>query len=83
MGQKQENKAPKEREEGEKRGKSKEMVGEFPGAQQVKDLALSLPWLGSDPWPRNFCMPWERPKINKKRDGWRRERVVRGRTGRG
>ena len=37
-------------------------------AQQVKDSALSRLWLGSllwrglNPWPRNFCMPWEEPK---------------------
>ena len=26
--------------------------------QQVKDMALSLLWQGSDPWPENFHMPW-------------------------
>ena len=42
-------------------------------AQQIKDLALSLPWLWSllwlrfDPWPRNFYMPWAWPK-NKKEE---------------
>ena len=35
---------------------------EFPGGWAVKDLALSLLWPGFDPWPRNFCMPWEWPK---------------------
>ena len=30
-------------------------------AQQVKDPALSLPWLRYDPWPGNFCMPQEQP----------------------
>ena len=37
----------------------------------MKDLVLSLLWLGSllwlefDPWPRNFCMLWVPPrKIN-------------------
>ena len=41
---------------------------ECPGGLVVKDLALSFPWLGSllwhgfEPWPRNFCMPWARPK---------------------
>ena len=36
---------------------------EFPGGLVVKDLALSLLWLGSllwlvfQPWPKNFCMP--------------------------
>ena len=27
-------------------------------AQWVKDLALSLLWQGSDPWPRNFFVLW-------------------------
>ena len=27
-------------------------------AQLVKDLVLSLLWLGFDPSPGNFCMPW-------------------------
>ena len=37
-------------------------------AQQVKDPALTLLWLGlqlwhgCDPWPGNFCMPQEWPK---------------------
>ena len=36
-------------------------------AQQVKDLMLSLQWLGLllwhgfDPWPGNFHMPWVQP----------------------
>ena len=40
-------------------------------AQWVKDSVLSLQWLylllcsGFDPWPRNFYMPWERPKKPK------------------
>ena len=34
-------------------------------AQQFKDLVLSLPWLGFDPWPGNFHMLWVQPK-NKK-----------------
>ena len=39
--------------------------------QWVKDLALSvqqlglLLWLGFDPWPRNFYMPWAWPKQKK------------------
>ena len=44
--------------------------------QQVKDptsllwLWLQL-WLGFDPWPGNFCMPWAWPKNkNKKRMLW-------------
>ena len=39
----------------------------------VKGSALSLPgpgsllWLGLDPWPRNFCLPWVWPnKVNLK-----------------
>ena len=31
-------------------------------AQQVKDPALSLPWLGFSPWPGNFSMPQAQPK---------------------
>ena len=48
-------------------------VWEFPGSLVVKDLALSLLWFGLllwhgfDPWPRNFHMPWERPKKKKKK----------------
>ena len=30
-------------------------------AQGIKDLVLSLLWLGFDPWPGNFCMPWMWP----------------------
>ena len=30
----------------------------FPGGLVVKDTALSLLWLGFDPWPGNSCMPW-------------------------
>ena len=30
----------------------------FPGGLGVKDLVLSLLWLGFDPWPRKFCMSW-------------------------
>ena len=39
---------------------------DFPGGLEVKDLALSLLWLGSDSWPRNFCKPWAWPKKKKK-----------------
>ena len=28
----------------------------FPCGLAIKDLALSLLWLGFDPWPGNFCM---------------------------
>ena len=40
-------------------------------AQQVKDQALLLLWLGSllwygfNPWPGNFHMPWAQPKKKK------------------
>ena len=43
-------------------------------AQWVKDLALSLQWLGSllrrrfNPWPRNFHMPWEWLEKKKKKE---------------
>ena len=46
-------------------------------AQWVKDLVLSLLWLRSQlwcgfyPWPRNFCVLWERPhkiKTNKQKN---------------
>ena len=39
--------------------------------QWVKDLVLSLQWFGSllwcrfDLWPKNFYMPWAKPKQNK------------------
>ena len=33
----------------------------------VKDLVLSLLWLGFHPWPKNFCMPGVRPKKKKKK----------------
>ena len=42
-------------------------------AQQVKEPALLLLWLGSllwhefDPWPRNFCMPQVQPKKKRKK----------------
>ena len=45
---------------------------EFVGALAVKDLVLSLLWLGSllwcrfDPWPGNFCMQRAQPKKKKK-----------------
>ena len=44
---------------------------EFPGGLAVKDLTLSLPWLGSlrchgfSTWPGNFWMLW--PKKKKKK----------------
>lgn len=42
-------------------------------ARQVKDVVLSLQWLGSllwhkfSPWPGNLCMLWVRPKNKKKK----------------
>ena len=37
--------------------------------QQVKHLTLSLLWLGFNPWPRNFHIPWvgQRKTIKKKK----------------
>ena len=37
-------------------------------AQKVKDPALSLQWLGFNPWPGNFGMPWVQPKKGKKKE---------------
>ena len=31
-------------------------------AQWVENPLLSLLWHRFNPWPRNFCMPWARPK---------------------
>ena len=39
----------------------------------VKEPVLSWLWLGFDPWPRDFHMPWEQQK--KKRE--RRDEEVR------
>ena len=33
---------------------NKRLTGEFPGGLAVKDLVLSLLWLGFDPRPRDF-----------------------------
>ena len=38
----------------------------FPGGLAVKDLILSLLWLGLDPYPNNFCMLWVQPKKRTK-----------------
>ena len=38
---------------------------EFPGGLAIKNLALALPWLRFDPWPRNFHMLWAQPKREK------------------
>ena len=35
---------------------------EFTGGLALKDSALSLLWLGVNPWPRNFPMPQVCPK---------------------
>ena len=43
-------------------------MSEFPGGLVVKDLALSLLWLGFYPWPVNFYMSWVQPKKKKKRE---------------
>ena len=37
-------------------------------ALAIKDSALSLLWLGFNPQPRNFCMPWvQQPQTNKQK----------------
>ena len=51
-------------------------------AEQVKDLILSLFWLGTllwcrfDPWTGNFCMLWAWPQ-KKKRKKERRKKKER------
>lgn len=35
----------------------KKKTKKFPGDLMVKDLTLSLLWLGLDPWNGNFLMP--------------------------
>ena len=53
--------------------KKKELILSSLVAQWVKDLAVSVMWLGSvlwhgprfDPWPGNFCMLWVQPKKKK------------------
>ena len=43
-------------------GEKKRKAGqEFPGGLAIKDSALSLLWLGFNPWPGNFCMPGAHP----------------------
>ena len=49
-------------------------------AQQVKDLVLSLQWLGSllrhriNPWPRNLLMRQVQPKKKKKKKETKKEK---------
>ena len=43
------------------------ITGEFPGGLMVKELALSLPRCGFDPWPGIFRMSWVEPKNKEKR----------------
>ena len=43
----------------------KMIIEEFLGGLVVKESALSLLWLGFDPWPRNFHMLWAQPKTKK------------------
>ena len=45
---------------------SKHRSEEFPGGLVVKDSALSLLWLGFDPWPGTFCITQLQPKNNFK-----------------
>ena len=40
---------------------------EFPGGPVVKDLVLSLLWLGFSSWPGKCHMPWTYPKEKKKK----------------
>ena len=47
----------------------KEWMLEFPGGLVVKDLVLSVLWLGFDPWPGNFCTSRGWPKKKKKKKG--------------
>ena len=56
----------------------------------VKDRALLQLWLGFDPWPKNFHMPWVQLKKEKERkegrkggrEEGRREEKEGGRKGR-
>lgn len=47
--------------------------------QQVKDPSLALLWLDSDPWNRNFHMPWGAGK-NKQVSGGSQEILDLGRN---
>ena len=51
---------------------------EFPGPQQVKELALSLLWCQFDPWPRNFHMLWAWPKKKRKKQSWEKKEIYVG-----
>jgi len=42
---------------------------EFSGGLGVKDLGLTLPWLGFNSWPGNCDTLQEQPKKKKKKSG--------------
>ena len=42
-------------------------IQEFPGGLVVKDLMMSLLWLGYRPWSRSFWILWAGPKKKKKK----------------
>ena len=46
-------------------------------ALAVKDLALSLLWLGFRPWPGNFCMLLAQPKMLKNKTKWEGEEMAK------
>ena len=48
---------------------------EFSGGLAVKDLVLSLLWLGTDPWPGTLHMLWARPE-EEKSVGWEGSRKM-------
>ena len=45
----------------------KTSLSEFPGGPAIKDLALSLLWLGLHPGAENSYMLWVYPKKKKKK----------------
>ena len=59
---KKKKKKKKIKEKKERKQLFQEKKQEFPGAQRIKDLVLSLLWCMFDPWPGNFPMPWVGPK---------------------
>ena len=64
-------KKKKKKEEEEEEGKK---IKALPSGLVVRDSALSPLWLGFNPWPGNFCMPWAWPKEKKRRK--RKLRVI-------
>ena len=52
-------------------------IQEFPGGLVVKDLVLSLLWLGFHPWPRtSACLRHNQKKKKKKKGSSRRGSAV-------